>query len=53
MIRLVIGCGYLGYPAARQWAAAGDKTFVLTRSPAGHPAGPMGTASTDRGRDAA
>jgi nucleoside-diphosphate-sugar epimerase len=30
--RLVIGCGYLGLRAARQWHTLGDEVFAVTRS---------------------
>ena len=32
MKRLVIGCGFLGFPLAKKWLAAGDDVFVTTRS---------------------
>ncbi|HEV3025499.1 MAG TPA: SDR family oxidoreductase [Pirellulales bacterium] len=32
MVRLVVGCGYLGSRVARRWHNAGDEVFVVTRS---------------------
>ncbi|MCS6852009.1 MAG: SDR family oxidoreductase [Gemmataceae bacterium] len=32
MDKLVIGCGYLGERVARQWVAAGQRVYALTRS---------------------
>jgi len=29
--RLIVGCGYVGFPAAKRWVAAGDKVFAITR----------------------
>ncbi|HEV3003227.1 MAG TPA: SDR family oxidoreductase [Pirellulales bacterium] len=33
MVRLVIGCGYLGSRVARRWRESGDEVFVVTRCP--------------------
>jgi nucleoside-diphosphate-sugar epimerase len=32
MLRLIVGCGYLGSRVARRWLDAGDEVFVVTRS---------------------
>ena len=32
MNRLIVGCGFLGWPLALRWTAAGDKVFAMTRS---------------------
>ncbi len=32
MIRLIVGCGYLGGRVAERWLAAGDTVFAITRS---------------------
>ena len=32
MIRLILGCGYLGERVARRWREAGDEVVVITRS---------------------
>lgn len=32
MVRLIVGCGYLGLPVARKWLAAGDQVFAISRS---------------------
>jgi nucleoside-diphosphate-sugar epimerase len=34
MAKLVFGCGYLGFPVARLWQAAGHRVFAVTRSKA-------------------
>lgn len=31
--RLVVGCGYVGFPVAKQWVDAGDRVFAITRRP--------------------
>jgi nucleoside-diphosphate-sugar epimerase len=31
--RLIIGCGYVGFPVAKRWADAGDRVFAITRRP--------------------
>ncbi len=31
MKRLIFGCGYLGFPVAERWLAAGDEVFAVTR----------------------
>ena len=33
MIRLIIGCGYLGRRVAENWRQRGDTVFAVTRSP--------------------
>ncbi len=33
MVRLIIGCGYLGRRVAALWLAQGDSVYALTRSP--------------------
>ncbi len=32
MVRLIVGCGYLGIRVADRWVAAGDQVHVITRS---------------------
>ena len=32
MNRLIVGCGFLGWPLALRWVAAGDQVFAMTRS---------------------
>src|SRR5579863_1065761 len=32
MVRLVVGCGYLGSRVARRWYEAKDEVFVVTRA---------------------
>jgi len=32
MKRLIFGCGYLGFPVAERWLAAGNEVFAVTRS---------------------
>lgn len=32
MKRLIIGCGFVGFPLAKHWQAAGDQVFATTRS---------------------
>jgi nucleoside-diphosphate-sugar epimerase len=31
--RLIVGCGYVGFPVAKRWADAGDRVFAITRRP--------------------
>lgn len=35
MVRLIIGCGYLGHRVAQQWLLGGSKVFAVTRSSEG------------------
>ena len=32
MNRLIVGCGFLGWPLALRWVATGDRVFAMTRS---------------------
>ena len=32
MNRLIVGCGFLGWPLAQRWVAASDNVFAMTRS---------------------
>ena len=31
--KLVIGCGYVGFPVAKRWVEQGDRVFAITRRP--------------------
>ncbi|MCU0710642.1 MAG: hypothetical protein MUC43_01190 [Pirellula sp.] len=31
--RLIVGCGYVGFPAAKRWVEQGDEVFAITRRP--------------------
>lgn len=31
--RLVVGCGYVGFPVAKAWVERGDRVFAITRRP--------------------
>ncbi|XZE22616.1 NAD-dependent epimerase/dehydratase family protein [Pirellulaceae bacterium SH449] len=31
--RLIVGCGYIGFPVAKTWVERGDRVFAITRRP--------------------
>ncbi len=31
--RLIVGCGYVGFPVAKRWVDEGDEVFAITRRP--------------------